>query len=331
LETPTVCLIVARSWLSVAVTAVLPALLVLAPTAHGAFPGRNGFITYVHSSHSSDEEGLGPATSKLSLMAGPLLGTDRYTLRSCTRIDDVPQDSACATSVGGPAYSPDGRLLVVDAGAQLAILDSDGSNFRLLPPQTADDGEPAWAPDGKRIAFTGTPSGRTSPDLYVLNMARGTSRRLTTTGGRSPAWSSRNRIAYVTRFSPVVGQPTRGQLSIVKPDGSGRRRLTSRGGVAPAWSPHAKKIAFVRKGYLYVMDANGKHVRRVGGRRPISADDVAWSPNGRLLAYHAFESGILVVRTDGSGEQEFELGATSANAAYDAYGPDWQPLPRRRR
>jgi Tol biopolymer transport system component len=322
---------VARSWPSVTVTAALFAILVSAPTAHGAFPGRNGFITYVHSSYSSDEEGLGPTTSELSLMAGPLLGGDRYTLRSCRRIDDLPQDSACADSVGSPAYSSDGQLLVVDAGKQLAILDSDGSDFRLLPPQTADDGEPVWAPDGKRIAFTGVPSGQTSPDVYVLNVAKGTSRRLTTTGGRSPAWSSRNRIAYVTRYSSVIGRPPRGQLAIVKPNGSGRRRLTRKGGLAPTWSPHATKIAFVRRGYLYVMDANTKHLRRVGGRRPISADDVAWSPNGRLLAYHAFESGILVVRADGTGEREFELGATSANAAYDSSAPDWQPLPRRRR
>jgi Tol biopolymer transport system component len=322
---------VARSWPSVAVTAALFAFLVLAPTAHGAFPGRNGFIAYVHSSHSSDEEGLGPTNSGLSLMAGPLLGGDRYTLRSCTRVDGVPQDSACANSASSPAYSPDGRRLVVDAGTQLAILDSDGSDFRLLPPQTADDGEPVWAPDGKRIAFTGVPAGQTSPDLFVLNIAKGTSRRLTTTGGRSPAWSSRNRIAYVTRYSSVISRPPRGQLAIVKPDGSGHRKLTRKGGLVPAWSPHATKIAFVRKGHLYVMDANGEQLRRVGGRRPISADDVAWSPNGRLLAYHAFESGILVVRADGTDEREFELGATSANAAYDSSAPDWQPLPRRRR
>ena len=63
-----------------------------------------------------------------------------------------------------------------------------------------------------------------SVDLYVLNVAKGTSRRLTTTGGRAPAWSTRNRIAFVTGYSQVVGQPTRGRLATIKPDGSGRRR-----------------------------------------------------------------------------------------------------------
>ena len=41
------------------------------------------------------------------------------------------------------------------------------------------------------------------------------------------------------------------------------------------------------------MNANGKGLRRVRGRQPISADDVAWSPDGRFLAYHPFESGHL--------------------------------------
>src|SRR4051812_42320801 len=57
---------VARFWASVAVNATL--LLALAPAAHAAFPGRNGFIAYVHASHASEgEEGEGPTTSVRSL------------------------------------------------------------------------------------------------------------------------------------------------------------------------------------------------------------------------------------------------------------------------
>ena len=218
---------------------------------------------------------------------------------------------------------------MVDAGTQLALLASDGSDFRLLTRQTVDDGEPAWSPDGKRIVFTGISPGSTATDLYVYNVARRVSRRLTNTGARRPAWSTRNRIAYVTGYSQVVGQPTRGQLATIKPDGSGRRRLTRRGGLAPAWSPNGTRIAFVRKGYLYVMNANGKGLRRVRGRQPISAEDVAWSPDGHFLAYHPFESGIFIVRTNGRGEREFESGAVSADQSYDAFEPDWRPLPKR--
>ena len=306
-------------------------LLVLAagaPAADAAFPGRNGQIAYVHSAYSSPEDGEGPNTSTIALMAGPLRGSNRLTLRSCTTIDDVAQDPACASSFTSPAYSPRGDLLAVDAGTQLAILASDGSGFRLLPRQTTDDGEPAWSPDGRRIVFTGVAPGG-GIDLYVLNVAKGTSRRITTTGGRAPAWSTRNRIAYVTGYSEVVGQPRKGRLAAINPDGSFRRPLTRKGGLAPAWSPHGTKIAFVRRGYLYVMKANGGGLRRVRGRQPISAEDVAWSPDGRFLAYHPFESGIFVVRADGRGEREFESGMVSADASFDAFAPDWRPLPRR--
>ena len=312
------------------VIAALLGLLAVTPTAQGAFPGANGHIAYVRASFSDSEDGLGSSRSQVSLIAGALRGGDRLTLRSCTKIADVPRDRDCATSFGTPAYSPDGRLLAVDAGTQLAILASDGSNFSLLPRQTADDGEPAWSPDGRRIAFTGTATGATSPDLHVLSVPNGTSRRLTMAGARSPAWSSRNRIAYVARYSSPAGRPPGGQLATINPDGSGRRLLTRRGGLAPAWSPHATRIAFVRQGRLHVMLASGKRVWRVGGRRPISADDVAWSPDGRLLAFHAFESGILTVQADGTGERQFADAARSATAGHDSFSPDWGPVPRRR-
>jgi Tol biopolymer transport system component len=308
-------------------------LLALAPAAQGSFPGRNGHIAYVHSSHATEgEDGEGPSTSVRSLMVGRLFASERFTLRSCTTVDQVPQDSACAASHDSPAYSPTGDSLLVDAGDRLATLDSDGSDFRLLPQQTTNDGAPAWAPDGTRFVFTGVAAGATAPDLYVYNLARGRARRLTTTGGAAPAWSSRNRIVYVSGYASFVDRPPTGRLALINPDGSGRRRLTRKNGLAPNWSPHGTKIAFVRKGKLYVIGANGKGLRRVGGRRfSIEATDVTWSPDGRYLAHHGFEDGISVVDASGRREYEFELGQYSSGSSFDSFEPDWQPLPRARR
>ncbi len=316
-----------RSWPALPAAAI--ALLALVPAAQAAFPGRNGQIAFVHSSYSSPESGEGPNRSTIALMVGALRGDDRFTLRSCTVIDELAQDPACASTFTDPAYSPRGDFIAVDAGNRLAILKSDGSGFRLLARQTVDDGQPAWSPDGRRIVFTGISPGSTATDLYVYNVARRVSRRLTTTGAHAPAWSTRNLIAYVAGYSQVVGQPPQGRLATIRPDGSDRRRLTRRSGLAPAWSPHGTRIAFVRKGYLHVMNANGGGLRRVRGRQPISAEDVAWSPDGRFLAYHPFESGIFIVRADGTAEREFESGAVSSESSYDSFAPDWRPLPRR--
>ena len=322
---------VTRSWPVVAVAATL--LLALAPAAYGAFPGRNGYIAYVyHASGSAGEEGEGPTTSERSLKVGLFSGGERFSLRSCGRIDDVPQDAACATSYDDPAYSPTGEFLLVDAGGQIAILKGDGEDFRLLPQQTTNDSAPAWAPDGTRFVFTGIAEGETEPDLYIYNLGRGTSRRLTTAGGAAPAWSSRNRIVYVAGYSEALGRLPTGRLALINPDGSGRRGLTRKNGLAPNWSPHGTKIAFIRKGKLYVIGANGKGLRRVGGRRfSFDADDVTWSPNGRFLAYHSFESGITIVDARGRRDYEFAPGQYSPGSSLDSFAPDWQPLPRARR
>src|SRR4051794_33860285 len=320
-----------RSWLASAAVAL--SLLALAPAAHAAFPGRNGFIAFVQGSSSSEgEEGEGPTTSVHALMVGRMFGRERFTLRSCTRIDEMPQDLACATTYDSPAYSPTGDLLLVDAGERLAIMSSDGSSFRLLPQQTTDDGAPAWAPDGRRFVFTGIADGASEPDLYVYNLDRDRSRRLTTSGGVEPAWSSRNRIAYVADYTSRIGRLPTGRLALINPDGSGRRALTRKNGLAPNWSPNGSHIAFIRKGKLYVIGAGGKDLRRVGGRRfSFDADDVAWSPDSRFLAFHSFESGITIVDAQGRRDYEFALGQYSSGASVDSFMPDWQPLPRARR
>jgi hypothetical protein len=81
-----------------------------------------------------------------------------------------------------------------------------------------------------------------------------------------------------------------------------------------------------------VIGANGKGLRRVGGRRfSLEATDVTWSPDGRYLAYHDFEDGITVVEARGRRDYEFELGQYSSGGSFDSFAPDWQPLPRARR
>jgi TolB protein len=314
---------VRRTWPPVAVAALL-ATLVAVPSAEATFPGRNGRIVY-ESRSLMEPELEGGSRLVYDLEAAAPRGPKRFTLRSCTTLDGVPQDEACETTYSDPAYSPRGDRIVVDAGVQLAVMASDGSDFRLLPRQTADDDEPAWSPDGKRIVFTGNLGPGVPPDLFVLDVAAGTSLRLTNTGGRAAAWSRRDRIAFVTRYSHPSGKPERGVIASIRPNGGGQRRLTKRGGLAPNWSPHGTKIAFVRKGRLWVMRADGSRAHRIG-REPISADDVVWSPNGKLFAVHSFESGFVVMRTDGTHERQIESGGSGSDYAFDNYSPDWQPL-----
>jgi Tol biopolymer transport system component len=85
-----------------------------------------------------------------------------------------------------------------------------------------------------------------------------------------------------------------GQIYAVNPDGTGLAQLThvAQGQTAadPAWSPDGRHIAFdsdmsgaVR---LWIMDANGHHLRMVAEDRPRVADFLpSYSPDGRRLVF----------------------------------------------
>jgi TolB protein len=112
-------------------------------------------------------------------------------------------------------------------------------------------------------------------------------------------------------------------------DGSGVRTILSYGW-DPAVSPEGDRIAFAvtRRGGtdLYLMKANGTHVRRLThGRGLHSNSEPAWSPDGRQIAFrHVHGRGIgradiwivtLATRT---------LTRFTNAKAYDA-APDWSP------
>ena len=74
---------------------------------------------------------------------------------------------------------------------------ADGSNRRLLVGGAGDDVEPAWSPDGTRIAFASTRDGRY--ELWAVDAGGGEPLRLVDAPGRqwAPAWSpDGSRVAY---------------------------------------------------------------------------------------------------------------------------------------
>ncbi len=64
-------------------------------------------------------------------------------------------------------------------------------------------------------------------------------------------------------------------------------RLTSGGHAAgPRWSPDGKRIAYLDRGNLWVMDANGSHKTRLTDSAPTDTDSrPSWSPDGDYLAF----------------------------------------------
>jgi hypothetical protein len=110
----------------------------------------------------------------------------------------------------------------------------------------AEDAEPDWSPDRRRIAFVRQEPDARSSSLYVVRRDGGDLRRLTT-GDRvvaMPAWSpDGKRIAFAS--SPLAGGSF--DIWLVDAEGGGLRRVTKGAGeeILPSWTL-AGKLEFER-------------------------------------------------------------------------------------
>jgi TolB protein len=167
------------------------------------------------------------------------------------------------------AWSPTGDRFLFEhqapggaPGAGAVFLASlDGTELRQLTPQWT--GAPDWSSTG-RIAFIRSDPGcaYVCSNIFLTRLG-GRPRRLTHRGGFSPSWSPHGTKLAFVRFGKSQRIDDRGDVYIVRRDGSGLRRLTRRGGYSPAWSPDGRWIAFIRAGDLYVVRSTGGGLRRL--------------------------------------------------------------------
>jgi Tol biopolymer transport system component len=125
---------------------------------------------------------------------------------------------------------------VFDAGTRLALVDADGGNLTLLPAQTPDDGDPTFAPDGRRIAFAVPGTG-----IDVVELDEGERNTIVPLSVfvSSLEWSPEgDKLAYIVDDDE---NETVFELHVADADGS-HRRLVSKSGDAVRsfdWRPAA--------------------------------------------------------------------------------------------
>jgi Tol biopolymer transport system component len=301
----------------------LVALAAFAPPAHATFGGRNGAVAFAQRTVTGDS--VDPPVEHTRLATRHVFGSRDRILVDCQLTDGAPSGGNCTgTSYRSPSYSRGGARIVFEAGQRIGVMAADGSGLSLLPAVTADDGNPAFAPDGRRIVFSGT-NDRGTTDLYVRRLDGGAAQLIVNDAGE-PTWSVRDVIAYVRS----------GNIYVARPGGGHRRFVTS--GVSPDWSPDGRRLLLVRPlarltfdapiGRMYVVGAHGEGLRRIGpaadATRPV------WSPEGNWIAYEAFEAGILAKRI-GSSQPAREIAATQSSGesgSVASFDPTWRPLPR---
>lgn len=180
----------------------------------------------------------------------------------------------------------------------------------------------AWGPSGLQLVV------ESNPGLTIVGNDGSRPRRILASGTR-PDWSVRDLIAFQRA----------GNISAIRPDGTGLRRLTSRGGKNGSWSPDGRRLVFERSRALYAVRADGTGRRKLTSR----ATNPVWSPDGRYIAFlritHESECGadgtgcdiarLRLIRADGHGKSRAVTTRDGRSREPVRVGQlmDWRPLP----
>ena len=168
-------------------------------------------------------------------------------------------------------------------------MNSDGSNQTQVTFDITDSVNPAWSPDGTRIAFQSYRDGQA--EIYVMNADGSGLSRLTASSDYDgePSWSpDGKRIAFVSRRTGGY------RVYIMKADGSAQGVLSGQAYSGhPAWSPDGSQIAYEADGdrdgwlELWLMHYEGFDQHMIFEPQETETDAIAagWSPDGRFVTF----------------------------------------------
>jgi WD40 repeat protein len=255
--------------------------------------------------------------------------------------DGSGPETVTAGNSSDPDWSPDGHRIAftntppISAGVptSIAVMNADGSgrvslttglNCSPTDPvycQEGGDRNPAWSPDGQRIAFTSFFGVAIDMSHIQVVNADGSGRTVirSAPAGDGVAWSPDGRTIAFCPGNPM-------SIAQINPDGGSATTIVNgpsgfgETGGCPDWSPDGRRLVFglippsSPSNAIYTVNGDGSDLRKIAdGRAP------AWSPDGQKIVIAA-AGGLLIMNADGSGQER--VPGTEGGGQ-----PDWGSAP----
>jgi TolB protein len=163
----------------------------------------------------------------------------------------------------------------VEGGAQIAMINADGSGFQELTSGADNNAFPSYSPDGNRLVFRSF--AQSGQGLRIMNLETKAVTTLTSDYDNFPLWSPRGDLIMFAR--QIDGAY---DIFTIKPDGTSLKRLTNGKGndAHMSWSFDGESIAFASSrmgfkdevaytdapqpyGEIFVMRYDGTHVEQL--------------------------------------------------------------------
>lgn len=248
---------------------------------------------------------LSPSNSASMRVAALSLAS--WLLAGCTADAPVaPSPSVGATEpLTAKQGTTSGRILLgktVAGVVQLFSMNGDGGDvLRLTTTFSAGISSGSWAPDGKRILFSGRVTGTDPLRLYTMNQDGS---GITPLSGPPLGCNDILPTSLGKRIAFIESCGAAHTLVIMNANGTGRTVLETGVDQVIASSPKGTQVAYMKSMDLWVLDvASGASTNLTAALSfPVGAP--AFSPSGKLIAFVGFVAGtgniLFVMNNDGT-------------------------------
>jgi serine/threonine protein kinase len=216
-----------------------------------------------------------------------------------TVLSNVTQKPGSGFSVSQAGTLVHQSTFDMDRGARLVYSTRAGARTPILDPAAANHGL-AVSPDGQHLAMAPL-DGRSQSDIWILNLARGSRVRLTTTNNSyGPIWKPDSRSVVFATGNSFFTQAINGGIELRLPG-------TDPGGQPLSLAADGRTVLFERiPGDIYSMAVDGSTPPTPLLATRASERWAQYSPDGRWIAYTSDESSarqVYVKRNNASAER----------------------------